>query len=89
MIKKIKNINTKLCLCNAGCYFFSKYKRRKNNFHLEEKQVNFLIIIAFKYKNILWVDDAFTKGQLSIIAPFEVYVSKMTLEGESHKNNIH
>ena len=29
------------------------------------------------------------KGQLSIIAPFEVYVSKIALEGESHKNDIH
>ena len=29
------------------------------------------------------------KGQLSIIASFEVYVSKIALEGESHKNDIH
>ena len=29
------------------------------------------------------------KGQLSIIAPFKVYVSKIALEGESHKNDIH
>ena len=28
-------------------------------------------------------------GQLSIIAPFEVYVTKIALEGESHKNDIH
>ena len=28
-------------------------------------------------------------GQLSIIAHFEVYVSKRALEGESHKNDIH
>ena len=31
----------------------------------------------------------FLIGQLSIIAPFEVYVSKIALEGESHKNYIH
>ena len=31
----------------------------------------------------------FNQGQLSIISHFEVYVSKMTLEKESHKNDIH
>ena len=28
-------------------------------------------------------------GQFSIIAPFEVYVSKIALEGKNHKNDIH
>ena len=28
-------------------------------------------------------------GQLSIITHFEVYVTKMALEGETHKNDIH
>ena len=31
----------------------------------------------------------FLEGQLSIITPFEVYVTKIALEGESHKNDIH
>ena len=42
-------------------------------------------IIIFKNTHVKHI----AIGQLSIIALFEVYVSKIALEGESHKNDIH